>query len=137
MKKGMIMKGTLYMLESAIAILLMLTTLALVLRQPQETQELDIINYKLKVYNALEISDDVGDLRRHVLDNDVNAIKDDISTDVPPYLNYEIALYNKTGALTNEPTINSKNIITVSYFLAGHVGSYSPKEVRVFIWGFD
>lgn len=135
--KDLSTKGSYYMLEAAIAILIMITTLAVVLRQPQVTQELDIANYKLKVYNALKISDDVGDLRKDVLNEDVSSIKNHIHLNAPSYLNIEVTIYNKTGNTTTYPTIDSETILTVSYFLAGHIGTYDPREVRVFIWGID
>jgi len=130
-------KGSFFMLEAAIAILIMITTLALVLRQPQTTQELDVVNYKLKIYNALKISDSVGELRRDALNGDVGAIKDYIELNAPSYLNTEVAIYNKTTNVTEIPVINSRTILTVSYFLAGYVGNYEPREVRVYIWGID
>ena len=130
-------KGSLYTLESAIAILLMVTVLALVVTQPQSTRELDIVNYKLRVFNALKATDDIGDLKVYVLNNDVDTIKAEMEASGTAYLDYEVVIYNRTDALTAEPEIDARNVVTVSYFLAGYVGDYDPREVRVFIWGFD
>lgn len=131
------MKGSLYTLESAIAIVLMVTVLSLVIRQTQTTGALDIVNYKIRVYNALKASDDVGDLKVNVLGKNVSLIKADIEATASSFLDYEVVIYNRTGAVTNEPDIDSENVVTVSYFLAGYVGEYDPREVRVFMWGFD
>lgn len=130
-------KGSLYTLESAIAVLLMVAVLALVVTQPQSTRELDIVNYKLRVFNALKATDDIGDLKVYVLNNDVDAIKADMEASGTAYLDYSVVIYNRTDALTAEPDIDAQNVVTVSYFLAGYVGDYDPREVRVFIWGFD
>jgi hypothetical protein len=131
------MKGSLYTLESAIAILLMVTVLTLVVTQPQSMRELDIVNYKLRVFNALKATDDIGDLKVYVLNNDVNTIKAEVEQSGTPYLDYWVVIYNRTDALTVEPDIEAQNVVTVSYFLAGYVGDYDPREVRVFMWGFD
>jgi hypothetical protein len=131
------MKGSLYTLESAIAILLMVTVLTLVVTQPQSMRELDIVNYKLRVFNALKATDDIGDLKVYVLNNDVNTIKAEVEQSGTPYLDYGVVIYNRTDALTVEPDIEAQNVVTVSYFLAGYVGDYDPREVRVFMWGFD
>lgn len=130
-------KGSFYALESAIAIVLMVTTLALIVRQPTTPREYDIVNYKLKVYSVLKISDDVGDLRTNVLNNNTDAIKSEIESSVHLYLNYEVVIYNRTGPISGVPSIDSENVATVSYFLAGRVGNYDPREVRIFMWGFD
>ena len=130
-------KGTLYTLESAIAILLMVTVLALVMSQPQTTRELDIINYKLRAFNAIKAIDDTGDLKIYVMNNQVNSIKSEIQSSGAAYLDYAVVIYNRTDALTSEPDIEAENVITMSYFLAGYIGDYDPREVRVFMWGFD
>ena len=35
------------------------------------------------------------------------------------------------------PSIQADDVVTVSYFLAGDIGNYSAREVKVFLWGFD
>lgn len=130
-------KGSLYTLESAIAIIIMVSTLFMITRQPQTTGELDIANYKLNVYKSLRIASDVGDLRRSAMNNNTDAIESEVEENAPTQLNYEVVIYNKTGAVTSESSIDSENVLTVSYFLAGRIGTYDPREVRVFVWGFD
>ena len=131
------MKGSFYVLEAAISVIMMVTVLALVLQKPPETLELSKVNYKLKVYDALEIIDNVGDLRKNALDNNAAGIKAELNSYIPTSLNYEVAIYNKTSNITAVPTISSEDVITVSYFLAGNIGNYTPREVRIFAWGFD
>jgi len=131
------MKGTFYTLEAAIAAAMMIVTLIFFLQKPPETLELSKANYKLKIYDALELSEDVGDLRKNTLDNNATAIESELSSYLPVYLDYNVTIYNKTTNLTAVPDISAENIITVSYFLAGKVGNYTAKEVRVFSWGFD
>lgn len=131
------MKGSFYTVEAAIAVVMMIMTLVFFFQNPPETLELGKTNYKLKIYDALKISDDVGDLRKNTMTNNAAAIESELSSYIPVYLDYNVTIYNKTDSLTAVPNISSDNIITVSYFLAGKVGNYTPKEVRVFAWGFD
>jgi hypothetical protein len=131
------MKGSFYSLEAAIAVAMIIVTIVLFFQTPQTPVELSKANYKVRIYDALEISDEVGNLRNMVLDNNATGIENEIGTYVQAYLNYNVTIYNKTGNLTAVPTLDSENILTVSYFLAGTVGNYTPREVRVFIWGID
>ena len=131
------MKGSFYTIEAAIAAVMMIVTLAFFFQKPPETLELSKANYKLKIYDALKLSEGVGDLRKNALDNNATAIESELGSYIPVYLDYSVAIYNKTTNLTAVPDISAENIITVSYFLAGKVGNYTPKEVRVFAWGFD
>jgi len=127
------------MMESALAIIMMVTALAFVLSRPQTNTDLSKINYKLKVYNALKLADEVGDLRRNAVDNDAAAIKAELQAYMPGTLGFDVAVYNSTSNTTAipSPAESSDSVITVGYLIAGWHGSYSPREVRAFIWGFD
>lgn len=132
-------KGSLYTLEAAIAVVMMVTALAFFLQSPPESQDLSIINHKLDVYNALEISEEAGDLRKNALTNDANSIRTELSTYLPSSLNFNVTIYDENSNLTSVPDLgdNVENVVTVSYFLSGWAGTYDPKEVRIFIWGLD
>lgn len=127
------------MLEAALSVIMMVTALAFVLSRPQTSTDLSKVNYKLTVYNALKISDDVGDLRKNAVDNDAAAIKADLQAYIPSTLGFDVAIYNSTTNTTAVPTppASSDSVITVGYLIAGWSGSYSPREVRAFVWGFD
>jgi hypothetical protein len=116
---------------------MMIITTALLFQRPGETLELSKANYKLKIYNALKISDGVGDLRKNALSGNATAVDSDLDPYISDYLSYNSAIYNRTANITSVPDISSEDIITVSYFLAGKVGNYTAREVRVFVWGFD
>jgi hypothetical protein len=127
------------MLESAIAIIMMVTALASVLTSPPQSQDLSKINHKLRVYNALKIEDDVGDLRKNAVDNDADAIKAELQPYIPSTAGFGVAVYNSTANTTAvpAPSESSADVMTVGYLLAGWPGSYNPREVRVFLWGFE
>ena len=134
------MRGTFYTLEAALAVAMIVVTLVFFFQEPIESLELSKANYKLRIYDALKISDDVGDLRKNALDNNATAIESELnsySSYLSGYLDYNVTIYNKTSNLTAVPSISSEDIITVGYFLAGKIGNYTPKDIRVFVWGFD
>ena len=68
------MKGSFFVLESIISVVIMVTTLVFVLQTPPETSDLSHVNYKQKAYDALSISEEVGDLRKDALNNDFEIV---------------------------------------------------------------
>ena len=129
------MKGVSFTFEAAIASVLLLSVIIFFFKPLQSSQASEV-NHKVAAYNGLKILEEAGGLRENVLDNNAIAIKNDLSTYIS-YLSYDVAIFNKTSNLTAIPSISSKDVISVSYVLAGDVGNYSAKEVRVFLWGFD
>ena len=127
------MKGSYFILESIIAIFIMVTSVAFVLQKPPENIEMSYMNYKQNAYNGLKILEQVGDLRKNILDNDSTSIKNDLATYIK--VSYGVTIFNQTTNLTAIPSIDSKNILIVSYFIAGKSGTYIPRELRVYIWG--
>lgn len=130
-------KGSVYTLEASIAVVIMITVLVLLLKTPKRIEGLNILNYKMKVYGALEMASEVGDLRRSVINNDITEAENELENYMPSQMDYELAIYNKTDPLTEEPSIDSDNVITVSYLFAGYAGRYEPREIRVFLWNID
>ncbi len=127
-------KGAFYTLEAAIAVVIIVTTLAYTMRT-QATLELSKANLKQKVFDSLKILDDVGDLRKDVLQNNATAIKVDLSDYITE--SFDVALFNKTSNLTATPVISEQTVVTVSYFIAGNIGNYTPREIRVYVWGIE
>ena len=126
------MKGSYFILESIIAIFIMVTSMAFVLQKPPENIEMSYMNYKQTAYNSLKILEQVGDLRKNILDNDATSIKNDLSAHIK--VSYDVTIFNQTTNLTAIPSIDSKNILTISYFIAGKMGTYTPREVRIYMW---
>ena len=129
------MKGSFFVLESIIAVVIMVTTLSFLLWKPPETFEFSEVNYKQEAYDGLSISEEIGELRENALKNNATAIK----TELDPYISIsnDVAIFNQTSNLTAIPTTDDENIITVSYFIAGDMGNYTPREIRVYMWGFE
>jgi len=132
-------RGSMYTLEASIAIMMMIAALAFFLRNPPEPQDLSHVNYKLEIYNALKISDEIGDMRKNAVNADAASIKTEIDGFIPAALTFDVTIYNSSTNITALPTFDdeSDTILTVSYLISGWAGNYAPREVRVFAWGFD
>ena len=132
------MKGTYYTIEAAVAIFLVVSIFLLLFLTPQKNPEIDRTNVKNDIYKALETLNSKGSLRNQTLNNDVTAIKNDLASFLPVNINLNVAIYNKTfNNLTTEVTDQVMDIVGVSYYIAGDIGNYTPKEVRVHAWGFE
>jgi hypothetical protein len=96
------------------------------------SQEVSQINRKIDAYNALKVLDQSRNLRQFALQ--ANATK--IEELLLPFLksNYKVVLYNQTGNITEIPKIDSKNIASVSYIIAGDLANYKLIEIRVYLW---
>lgn len=143
------MKGQLFTLESGIAILMILLIIIFLYQNPPTSPEFKRINYKLKVYDGLQVLEESGDLRKDVIkenasDINVSSIKNKIRPYIPGFLSLNVTIFNETDNITEKPdldelikTTGAKNeTLSVSYFLAGDYDDYKPREVRVYLWGF-
>ncbi|MEM7821579.1 MAG: hypothetical protein QXX38_02070 [Candidatus Aenigmatarchaeota archaeon] len=123
-------------LESMIASTILAMVLFLIFTHPIKIPGMHEANYRLYVISALKNLTE-GKLREYCLNKNVDKIENSLSPYIPPFLNFKVAIYNKTSNITQMPSINSENIITVSYLIAGDIGNYSALEIRTFIWGYD
>lgn len=131
------MKGTYYVVEAVVAILLVVSIFSLLFFTAQKNPEIDRANAKSDIYKALEILNSKGSLRNHTLNNDATSIKNDLSGFLPVNVRLNVAIYNKTfNNLTAEVTDQTTDIVGVSYYIAGDIGNYTPKEIRVHGWEF-
>ncbi len=132
------MKGTYYTIEAVVAILLVVIIFFFLFITPQKSHEIERANVKNDVYKALEILNSKGSLRNQTLNNDAAAIKTDLSRFLPINVQLNVAIYNKSfNNLTAEVAEQTMDVIGVSYYIAGDVGNYTPKEIRIHAWGFD
>lgn len=132
------MKGTYYIIEAAIAIVLIFTIFLLLFLSPQNNPEISRNNVKNDIYKVLESLNSKGSLRNQTLNNDAVAIKNDLADFLPISISLNVAIYNKSFSnLTAELTDQVSDIVGVSYYLVGDIGDYTPKEVRVHAWGFE
>jgi hypothetical protein len=131
------MKGTYYIIEAAIAIILVFGIFLLLFIQPQKNPEIERANVKDDIYKGLDTLYAKGSLRNQTLNNDATAIKNDLDAFLPANIQLNVALYNKSfNNLTPEVTDQTTDIVGVSYYIAGDTGNYTPREIRVHAWGF-
>lgn len=133
-----IMRGQLFTLESLLAILMLLFIVVYLFQNPPTSPDFKTINYKLKAYNALIILEKTGELRRDVADNNVTSIENKLNPFLPDFLNYNVTIFNETTNITQMPSLtNEKNTLSVGYLLAGDIDDYKPREIRIYIWGYE
>lgn len=137
-------KGILLTVEAAFAILMILFIVVFIYKNPREVATLRDIDLKTKAYDGLVALERSGDLRKAVIDNDATKIEDDLGPFIPDYVTHRAVLYNSTQNSTTANTTNYPStiddqsyVLVVSYLVAGDVDNYTPRDVRVFMWGFD
>ena len=132
------MKGVYYTIEAVVAIFLVVSIFLLLFLTPLKNPEIDRANIKNDAYKGLEILNLKGSLRNQTLNNDATAIKNDLDDFLPIAVQINVAIYNKSfNNLTTEVTEQTTDTIGVSYYIAGDIGNYTPKVVRVHVWGFE
>ena len=96
------------------------------------SQEISQINRKIEAYNALKILDKTRNLRQYALQ--ANATK--VEELLLPFLksSFKVVIYNQTSNITEVPKVESENIASVSYLIAGELANYRPLEIRVYLW---
>ncbi len=106
-------------------------------QNPPESPKSNRINYKLKAYNGLMVIEKTGELRRYVVDNNATKINESLRSYLPDSISRAVVIFSSTNNLTSEPSLSTVNeSISVSYFLAGDVDDFKPREVRVYMWGY-
>jgi hypothetical protein len=125
-------KGQMQTIEALISVAIISFIIFLLYFMTPVSQEVSQINRKIDAYNALKVLDQSRNLRQYALQ--ANATK--IEELLLPFLksNYKVVLYNQTGNITEIPTIESKNIASASYIIAGDLANYKPIEIRVYLW---
>jgi hypothetical protein len=125
-------KGQIQTIEALISVSIISFIIFLLYFIKPVSQEVSQINRKIDAYNALKVLDQARNLRQYALQANVTKIEELLL----PFLksNYKVVLYNQTGNITDIPTIDSKNIASVSYIIAGDLAIYKPIEIRVYLW---
>lgn len=131
------MKGTYYMIEVAITIVLVVSIFLLLFLIPQRNPEIERSNIKNDIYKGLDNLLSKGSLRNQTLNNDPTAIRNDLDDFLSANLQLNVAIYNRSSNLTAEVSDQPTDIVGVSYYIVGDIGDYTPREVRVHAWGFE
>ncbi len=132
------MKGTYYTIEAALAIFLVISIFLLLFLSSQKNPEIDRATLKADIYKGLDTLLTKGSLRNQTLNNDATAIGNDLDDFLPINVALTVAIYNKSfNNLTAEVVDQQSDIVSVSYFIAGDAANYTPREIRVHVWGFE
>ena len=132
------MKAVYYNLEAVIAAFLVMGIFLLLFFSIPKSQEVERANLKTDIYRGLEILNEKGSLRVYALENNATTIKNDLRIFLPISVSSHVTIFNKTfNSLTTPFTEETSDTISVSYAIAGNVGNYTPKEIRVYVWGFE
>jgi type II secretory pathway component PulC len=125
-------KGQMQTIEALISIAIISLIILLQYFATPVSQEVSQINRKIEAYNALKVLDQTKSLRQYALQANSTKIEELLL----PFLksNYRVVLYNQTSNITEIPAIDSENIASVSYLIAGDLAIPKPTEIRVYLW---
>jgi len=125
-------KGQTRTIEALVSIAIISFIIFLLYFITPTSQEISQINRKIEAYNALKILDKTRNLRQYALQ--ANATK--VEELLLPFLksSFKVVIYNQTSNITEVPKVESENIASVSYLIAGELANYKPLEIRVYLW---
>jgi hypothetical protein len=125
------MKGLMKSLEAVIAILMMLTFFIYFFRGAEQLPEFETINWQLKGFNSLKTLDKNNQLRQYAIANDTQTIESQLASLLPAETSYKIIICNAT---CGNPGITSEKLTSVSYFIAGDLANFQPREIVLYMW---
>ncbi len=132
------MKGTYYMIEAAISIIMVASIFLLLFLTPQTNPEIEKANVKHDLYKGLSILAAKGSLRTDALAHNTTSISSDMQRYVQNNIQLTVVIYNSTfNNVTSNFTQPTTDAVAVSYYLAGDIGNFTKTEVRVYAWGFE
>ncbi|MEM5803069.1 MAG: hypothetical protein QXO57_03905 [Candidatus Aenigmatarchaeota archaeon] len=129
------MKGQAYTIEALVAISILVFIILVLISFPSK-QAFSLINYKIQFLNTLKSLDDLNLLRDAALRGDSTFIEEEIKNFVPANIKFNVTIFNKTTNITSLPLTEGPTAI-ISYIIAGKIGNYTPRELRVYFWGFS
>ncbi|MDI6720994.1 MAG: hypothetical protein QMD85_01295 [Candidatus Aenigmarchaeota archaeon] len=126
------MKGFVYMLEVLIAIGIVIVSAVIMFRDVPQKAETEISSLKNHGFYALKYLDDTGVLRNYVIQNNESLAENDVKAILPTTVNLEAEICGSTCSDANVP--NSKDTVSVDYFISGYRKDYLEKRVKLWIW---
>ena len=125
------MKGISYILEVLIAVSILFLLTVYVITIPIEVKPK--IEIKLLTYNLIENLLYSSSLRDDIINLNTKKIEDEISNFVKMY-EVRVAIFDEFGNnVTEIPEIEDKNVVVISYFIAGNYEFFLPCELRVYL----
>jgi len=90
-----------------------------------QTNEIKLI----KIFNALKSLDENNELRRYALENDSEILEKKLSSLLPEF-NLIVRICSSD---CKKPNVTGE-YVSVTYLIAGEVGSFNPKQIVVYAW---
>ena len=125
------MKGISKVLETVIAILMVLVVYVTVFSTSIVPPDFESINIQLKAFAALQNLDQNNELRTYALQNDATTISNKLADILPSNINYQVSI---CGMTCTAPVINSTRTFSVSYIISGDYGNFNPKQIIIYMW---
>jgi len=123
-------RGFLHVFEVVFAVTMMvLLTTAI---YPPAMQSNRIEPYRHVGFQALEYLDGVFLLRQNAVSGNAAGIEQDLNSLFPPEVGYAVEICDFSGSCTGS-NLPDSNTVVGAYYVAGN-GTYSPREVKVFVW---
>lgn len=124
-------KGMLKTLEAVIAILMILTVFFIYFGSKGVFPEFSTLNTEWKGFYALKNLDESNKLRSDALANNTVSIQNNLQPLLPPEVSYQVFICQTN---CGKPAVNSEKMISVTYFIAGDIDNYSPRQIILYMW---
>jgi hypothetical protein len=125
------MKGLMKSFEAVIAILIVLGVFIYFFGVAEQLPEFESINWQLKGFNSLKVLDENNQLRQYTIANNTQAIENQLFSLLPTELNYKVVV---CGATCENPEIAAEKLTSVSYFIAGDISNFQPRQIVLYMW---
>jgi len=125
------MRGYLYTLEVLVAIASVLVTVVLAFRFAPAKPEVENSIMKTFGYSALEYLD-AGKLREWVYEQNVQAIKSNISQVLPNSLRFDVAICSPFCTEVDLP--RDRSVVVVNKYFSGFNRTYGFRELKLYLW---
>lgn len=123
-------KGQFKIIEASIATILLILILSMLLRLAPKIPEVEFLDLKLKILNALQTFDFNNELRDLAYSNQTQAIKQKLRAYIPIQFDYEVVVCDNSCKIQ----ARGKEVYSTSYILSTDLKNFLTKEVIVYAW---
>lgn len=124
-------KGLLKILESVIAILMILTFVVIYFGSKESFPEFESINRGIRGYYSLKVLDQTNKLRSDVIANNTLNIENNLKPLIPGEINFQVFVCQKD---CGKPSVQSDKMISVVYLVAGDINNFQPRQILLYMW---
>ena len=125
-------KGYMYTLEALIGVTLILVSIVVMLNISQVPASFSTALIKRQGFEALEFLDQSGELRPTVFAKNKIELKNRLRSLLPPSISFDLDICT-VACFANVP--QRRTVISVDYYIDGYHDTFSPKKVKLWMWG--